>query len=1279
MKTKFENILLHVVGWWVVALLVWSVVLLWIVGLLCCLLACCFACSVLACVKAITVVVLPVAISAQALSAISQGPPRQTQVTRSPGVCAMSYLEDIDKQLQDYYQNQYNQEEDTPQGKQAKYLNWNDYFVKKFNTEDKKNSYMGRMWSLLESVRQHAPGPKKPKLLDVLPAGPTPDEETDGGQPVQMLLFLAKLPLDTSGYIRGATNSRQALENMSKFVLTGNKTDMYPIEVAPDLLGCTSQQAVPDWSMGVSVGNGVVMAAHLFVNGALELNIWDRCPEDQRRSLSIRLRKCLQIKCMWKYAPHMKGQVFESISTKAHAVRRARTSILGYMAGYNIVINMELSKRGQRKSRQELLTDLIRWHNSQETTKTSKITPSEIQAMKIVATWEAEGQAIRRLQAMWGASPASQSAVTVEMLAAIYLDPAKDSLVSAEADPLWHAIYTPSEAKIMVYLQRCEGVFQHKIDEQVAAGKKPSLVSRADNYRDPDKELGYKLACLWVFCEPEMKKNNTPKRVAELTEMFMHGSLDTKLTKACRDQDKDFKPRHIPWVNRPNSEDQVLDAETRSLKQLQTVQEKNLRGQFELFTLNLDMEAAAHTKQKEEEKEWDSSFQDEARRARERVHDLREKAVKDEMTSIYQVTSCKDATAACSWMGTKLKTVAGATPARPREEILRLIWMDMGEVGLTHSKQLDDFNDIARAGVEALPLMTAVVLMPATTPKEGCGLRAPEVQLKKWVMDANKDIHDKFSEEVNKTALMPVNFLLDEAECYSKVRDLSSNFWVIISNEKDTDDQGASIAYSSYFAKSFAVKRVCVPEVLKTHPRRLFQDWGKAMQAASDSQVTEVVARKHWHTGREFLKPILKSIFRDMGLGPSTRVHVQHYTLFSPELGHTCMELNGERHKFMPHLAYTGVTFQPAPGAVAARVEESLKASLLEMVKSGKYVIPGAPGKETEAQVTSSTSSSRRPTLDATAFTLTWPRANGELPLRETVLQEKKALFGANDVLLKEFEAKVAEHNKMFNQSGLTYKEEKRTSADAGLAQGGQETRTLLEPITKTKEDVGGIVLTSRDKDCEFIFSEDGTAMYLFGLKDGTLTPATDCGMLNGSFKSGNAAVALKKGGSQWVEFDMTNLQTQIVGCAFHGESVEGKGSHVKKMEPTFTDEPATLQAFLDYLTKKLNKVRMKMVKHDLVCQTDGQWTSSKKETVVLQIVSDLEQRKKKEFDLDNISGLLDIAMLKDPDVPKKVSIYHTVDYYEKDNNIISDYPVVRPTGHFVFKQGQMYQLLGKP
>ena len=106
------------------------------------------------------------------------------------------------------------------------------------------------MSRLLQTVKRCALGPKKANVVDTLPEGPAADEDTDGGQPVDMLLFFGNLPLDVSGYIRGATNSRQVLENMSKFVLEGNKTDMYPIEVAPDLLGCTPGEALKDWNMG---------------------------------------------------------------------------------------------------------------------------------------------------------------------------------------------------------------------------------------------------------------------------------------------------------------------------------------------------------------------------------------------------------------------------------------------------------------------------------------------------------------------------------------------------------------------------------------------------------------------------------------------------------------------------------------------------------------------------------------------------------------------------------------------------------------------------------------------------------------------------------------------------------------------------------------------------------------------------------------------------------------------------------------------------------------------
>ena len=57
-------------------------------------------------------------------------------------------------------------------------------------------------------------------------------------------------------------------------------------------------------------------------------------------------------------------------------------------------------------------------------------------------------------------------------------------------------------------------------------------------------------------------------------------------------------------------------------------------------------------------------------------------------------------------------------------------------------------------------------------------------------------------------------------------------------------------------------------------------------------------------------------------------------------------------------------------------------------------------------------------------------------------------------------------------------------------------------------------------------------------------------------------------------------------------------------MDPPFTDGTATFQSFLDHLTKQHNKVRMKLVKHDLTCNQDGTWVCSRNKDIVLQIVA---------------------------------------------------------------------------
>ena len=85
-------------------------------------------------------------------------------------------------------------------------------------------------------------------------------------------------------------------------------------------------------------------------------------------------------------------------------------------------------------------------------------------------------------------------------------------------------------------------------------------------------------------------------------------------------------------------------------------------------------------------------------------------------------------------------------------------------------------------------------------------------------------------------------------------------------------------------------------------------------------------------------------------------------------------------------------------------------------------------GKESETQMTSVASqTTRKPVQDTAAFTLTCPRANGELPWTQFSRRREPCSRPWD------FEAKVDMHNKLYNKSGLMYKEAMRTSADICL------------------------------------------------------------------------------------------------------------------------------------------------------------------------------------------------------------------------------------------------------
>ena len=246
---------------------------------------------------------------------------------------------------------------------------------------------------------------------------------------------------------------------------------------------------------------------------------------------------------------------------------------------------------------------------------------------------------MRTLQGIWGASPPAQSSVTTDMLAASYLDPSKNGRISKDENPLWHEIFQPTVEVVDNYLRRCEGIFKRRVEELIQMGRKPNLYSRSDQFRDPDKELGYKVAALKTYVWKEVCQNNSAERVKELEGMYTMGALDTRLMQAAKTMNKEFKPCHITWVNKPNTEVTVDLQENRSTgAQYDSLQANAMRVNMDLFFFELKQEAAKHLKYLAELDEWDNEFNEDTRRNLEMLHDLRAGAVQKEMRNFYQTT-----------------------------------------------------------------------------------------------------------------------------------------------------------------------------------------------------------------------------------------------------------------------------------------------------------------------------------------------------------------------------------------------------------------------------------------------------------------------------------------------------------------------------------------------------------------------------------------------------------------------------------------------------------------
>ena len=792
-------------------------------------------------------------------------------------------------------------------------------------------------------------------------------------------------------------------------------------------------------------------------------------------------------------------------------------------------------------------------------------------------------------------------------------------------NPLWHNIEQFSQEKADAWLARTDGRFVFKVQEQISKGKKPNLLNMAGSYRDTGNEHQvWAMACLKVWAWPEAMKHNSSRRLGELEQAWQRGALDETMRGHVIAKRKDLKPSDLSWVGaqcQGVEESDVsgalagVDPLGLQQQQLTDAQRRSIMSQFEEWAQTLRIEGGKHKLWLTEVEAFDSKAESDLQRFRNERALTKTTAVETLCDSWYSTRGFTEQQKASSYLASRLVTVSDVPPARPASSVLRLVWADMAQLGLAHSRHVDEIISYIKMQCESHPDVTAAMLCMPNTPKVGRGLKA----------DALRDHNIKEAADEVKNMMLTyggivherVHAIIHPESMYSTDRPVTLEFSEVISQEKLSSGE-----FRSLFAKGYTFKRRGVPELVSVMHRSKFMDMSSKMSAASRGNLGEEKERKHWNSGRHLYKAVLKYIFDGMGLTPGARAVIQHLTAWDPELAVACMEMNAAKDSNMPTLMYVGTGWTPAHPTICKNMQTMMADELGNQIEKGTYAIPGY-----EANGAEPASTCKRPELDDSAFKICKPRyASKELAITETELTKAKAMFSLDPALKKTLEETVAAFNKQHNPSGVPWKEKRPNATDVASAE-SKSRGVFLPPCSKTVQELvseGAHVFSHTatpraNMAFKLLIASDGSKMYFTSQEDGVFY--YPLGRFVGSFLQGQPAKSTMTGGTQWIEWKYENLDALVVATKKES-SMAGPD-----MGPPYPNEPRPMRDFFEHLDK-CGKSQYNMVSHKLERNDIGKIINvSPDEVTCLPLPTTVPSKKK--VSLENISGYMDIDSVK--------------------------------------------------
>ena len=189
---------------------------------------------------------------------------------------------------------------------------------------------------------------KAETLLSVCPRVPPADDGSDPAgraEACKHRVSLKHMGVHEKLSLKGASNAFAILQALQTSMCgKGNQTEKYPIELLFNLGGLTDGTPLAPLTVGMGIGNGVVLSSHLMAAAAIRFQWFGsaagsdavRLLHDHNAvhvDLARRMLRVLRLTGTYDPKPDLKKQVTETLTSKMQAAARTRPTTLQMLFG----------------------------------------------------------------------------------------------------------------------------------------------------------------------------------------------------------------------------------------------------------------------------------------------------------------------------------------------------------------------------------------------------------------------------------------------------------------------------------------------------------------------------------------------------------------------------------------------------------------------------------------------------------------------------------------------------------------------------------------------------------------------------------------------------------------------------------------------------------------------------------------------------------------------------------------------------------------------------------